>query len=102
MCMCKILVNVFKCNYGEIAPKKSHLKVPGGVKKPANSHSLTIFSSTVRLREVILALWTLKWASASAYERCRLLVKKLPGQQFGGRLWEVSAYSRCPLAEVRL
>ena len=30
----------------------------------------------------------------------RVLVEKLPGPQFGVRLWEVSAYGRCPLAEV--
>ena len=29
--MCKILVNVQKCNYGEIVSKKSPLKVPGGL-----------------------------------------------------------------------
>ena len=29
--MCKILVNAQECNYSEIVPKKSHLKVPGGL-----------------------------------------------------------------------
>ena len=29
--MCKILVNAPKCNDSEIVPKKSHLKVPGGL-----------------------------------------------------------------------
>ena len=37
--------------------------------KPAKSHSLAILSFTVRLRDVILALGTSKWVSASAYER---------------------------------
>ena len=40
-----------------------------------NSHSLTIFSTTVHLREVIYALWKSKKVPASAYE--------------GVRLWEV-------------
>ena len=30
----------------------------------------------------------------------RVSVEKLPGPQFGVHLWEVSAYGRCPLAEV--
>ena len=30
--MCKILVKAQKCNYAEIVPKKSHLKVPGRLK----------------------------------------------------------------------
>ena len=29
--MCKILVNGQKCNYSEIVPQKSPLKVPGGL-----------------------------------------------------------------------
>ena len=41
----------------------------------------------------------------SAYERCpltgglkcKVLVEKLPGPQFGVRLREVSAYGKCPL-----
>ena len=41
----------------------------------------------------------------STYERCpftggfkcRVLVEKLLGPQFGVHLWEVSAYGRCPL-----
>ena len=64
--MCEILFNARKCNYSEIVPKKSHLKVP------ANSDSWAIFWCTVRLWEVILALWTSKWVSAFAYERCLL------------------------------
>ena len=32
MCMCNILVNAQKCNCVEIVPRKSHLKVPGGLK----------------------------------------------------------------------
>ena len=41
------------------------------VLKPANSHSLDIFSSTVCLWEVILAMWTSKCqVLASTYERC--------------------------------
>ena len=47
----------------------------------------------VRLREVAangrLKMWTIP-------------VEKLPGPQFDLRLWEVSAYGRCLLAEVRL
>ena len=70
--MCKILVNAQKCNYAEIVPKKSHFESSWLTQKPANSHRLAIFSSTVRLREVILALWTSKWVSASAFERCLL------------------------------
>ena len=62
--MFKILVNVQKNNYGEIVP----LKVPGGLKSQQTLTGLVIFSSTVRLRKVILALWTLKRVSASAYE----------------------------------
>ena len=54
--MCKVLFNAQKCNYGETVPKKSHFE---------NSHSLAISSSTVHLREVILALSTLKWVLGS-------------------------------------
>ena len=32
MSTCKILVNVQKCNYGEVIPKKYPLEVPGGLK----------------------------------------------------------------------
>ena len=85
--MCKILVNAQKCNYAEIVRKKSHFEGSWWTEKPANSHSLVIFSTTVCLREVILARWISKWVSASAYERCpltggykcRVLVVKLPG-----------------------
>ena len=56
-----------------------------------------------------VALWTLKWVSRSSYKSCPLtggqtcwvLEGKLPGPQFGVRLWE-STYGRCPLAEIRL
>ena len=66
--MCKILVNA------EIVPKKSQFESFWWNQKPENlsSHSLAIFSSFVCLREVILALWTSKWVSSSAYERCPL------------------------------
>ena len=101
--MCKILGTQMS-PYGEIVPKKSKLKLPSGLKKPGNSHSSAVFSSTVLLREVILALWTSKWVSASAYERCPLMgrkkcrvLEKLPGPKFGIHLWKVSAYGRCPL-----
>ena len=70
--MCKILANAQKCNYAEIGPKKSHFESSWWTLKPANSQNLAIFSSTVHLREVILALWTSKWVSVSAYERSLL------------------------------
>ena len=87
--MYKTLVNAQKFNFSEIIHKKS----PWWTYKPVNSHSLAIFSSTVRLREVNLALWTSEWVSTSAHERCpftegkkcRVLVEKLPGPQFGVR-----------------
>ena len=58
--------------------------------------------------EVILTLWTLILVSTSAYERClliggvkrRVLAEKLLGLQFDVRLWQVSAFWRCLLAEV--
>lgn len=64
------------------------------------------------LRKVILAVWTSKRRSASAYEswplrgglNCRVLVEEMPGPKllFSIHLWEMSAYGRCRLAEVRL
>ena len=99
--MCKILLFAQKCNYGKIVKKfLVDLKASKLLRL-----ELAIFFPTVCLREVILALWILKWVSASAYKRCPLtgvLVDKLPGPQFGVRLWEVFAYRRCPLAEARL
>ena len=51
-------------------PKKSDLKVPSSwcpfLWSQQTLTTWPIFSSTVRLREVILALWTSKWVSASA------------------------------------
>ena len=73
MWMCEILVNAQKSNYGETVPKKAQFESSWWTYKPANSHSLAIFSTTVRLSAVILALWTSKWVSASAYERCPLM-----------------------------
>ena len=52
--------------------------------KAKNSHSLAIFPSTVRLREVILALCTSKLLYG------RVLVEKLPEPRDGVRLREVS------------
>ena len=57
--------------------------------KPKNSHSLAIFSSTVRLRQVIFSPVDLQMGvhvhvrevSASRF-KCRILVEKLPEQQF--------------------
>ena len=40
VCVCKILVNAQKCNYGETVPKKSHLNVPDGLK---SQQTLTLF-----------------------------------------------------------
>ena len=57
--------------------------------KPENSHSFTIFSSTIHLREVILHCSSVDFknpVSTSAYERLKIyliLVEKLPGPQFG-------------------
>ena len=72
-------------------------KVPGELKSQQTLTAWPFFSSTVCLREVILALLPLKWAYACAYERCpftggkkaRVLGEKLPGQQLGVRLREV-------------
>ena len=73
--------------------------------KASKLFQLGCFSSTVRLWEVILALWTSKWVSASAYDRwsfmegkkCRVLVDKLPGPQFGVRLREVPISGGSPV-----
>ena len=88
----KILVYGQQCYYGKIVPNKSFESF-WWTFKPANSHSLAILSSTVRLREVILDLLTSKRVSASAYERFRLgkvttvvSVEKLRGPQIGVRL----------------
>ena len=61
--MYKILVNAQKCNYSETSGLKGQQTLT------ALSFSLC---SAVLLREVILAQWTSKWVSASAYERCPL------------------------------
>ena len=100
----KFLLTEQKCNYGtgKIFPRKSHLKVPGGLFKTGKTLTTWPFSG---LWEVILALWTSKWASTSACREvsaCKVLVEKLPGPQFGLRLWEVSAYGKFPLTEVPL
>ena len=62
----KFLLTHQICHYGKIVSKESHWKVTGGL------YSFTIFFSTVHLREVSLALWTLKLVSASFYEGCPL------------------------------
>ena len=91
--MFKMLVHALKCNYAEIFPNKSHIQGSWWTYKPVNSHSLAIFSSTVHLREVILALWTLEWVSA-----CKWEVKNV---EFYERNCQdhnlVSAYGRRPL-----
>ena len=56
--MCKMLANAQTCNYAEIVPKKSHFESSWWTLEPANSHNLAIFSSTICLKEVILAPWT--------------------------------------------
>ena len=56
-----------------------------------------------------LALWISKWGSASANERClltgglkcRVLVEKLPGPQFGIRLREVSVSGGSTVSYLR-
>ena len=45
--MCKIPVKAQKCNYGEIVPKKSHLKVPVGLKSPQTLADWQFFSFSV-------------------------------------------------------
>ena len=84
----QILVNAQKCNYGKIF-LKSLAFIYRWTLKPKNSHSLAIFSSTVRLREVIFSPVDLQMGvhvhvrevSASRF-KCRILVEKLPEQQF--------------------
>ena len=76
----KFMSSTKKCNYSKIVSKKSNLKVPV-CRESANSHSLTIFSSTVHLKKVSLALGTLDMGVPV-------------------HLREVSAYGRCPLAEL--
>ena len=82
----KFLLTNKICNYGKIVSKKSHLK-------PANSHSLGISSSTVRLREVIFALRTSKCVSASTYERCPHLLQVNYEYGNGGRKNKVQKIS---------
>ena len=91
----EVLVNALKCNYYKIVPKKSHLKVTGGF------YSLQIltpspFSSTVHLREVILALWT---SCPRPLKRGLLSreVTNVPTSVNGDYKCRVSAYDRCPL-----
>ena len=66
--------------------------------KPANSHSLAILSSTVRLREVILAVWT-----SNGYRRP--LTRDVRLREVKKEIWKgkcrysglVSSYERCPI-----
>ena len=78
---------MYKFNFSEIIHKKS----PWWTYKPVNSHGLAIFSSTVRLREVILVELgmgvpvRLREVLLTGGKKCRVLVEKLPGPQFGVR-----------------
>ena len=71
-CLAKLFLTSQNVICVKTVPKKSDLKVPGALYTQQTPTVWPFFSSTVRLREVILALWTSKWVSVSAYWRVKM------------------------------